>query len=105
MEIHAVSTSSMSVTFTPPEGASGIAFYRATTGELSCQVSANETPLTCSISGLSAGSKFGVEAVACVSDDVCSSSITGEGYTLPDGMLELTRSALLQAHGKIYSSF
>ncbi len=99
MEIQAVSTSSMRVTFMPPEGASGIAFYRATTGESRCQVSANETPLTCSISGLTAGSKFEVEAVACESDDICSSSISGEGYTLPDGMLELTRSPLLQAYG------
>ncbi len=62
-------------------------------------MSANETPLTCSISGLTAGSKFDVEAVACESDDVCSSPIPAEGYTLPDGMLELTRSALLQAYG------
>ncbi len=99
MEIQAISTSSMRVTFTPPEDASENSFYRATIGESSCRVSANVTPLTCSISGLDAGSKFGVDAVACESDDVCSSSITGEGYTLPDGMLVLTRSLLSQTHG------
>ncbi len=105
VEVEAKSTSSMLVTITPPEETSGITFYRASTGDSSCQVMANVTSLICSITGLPAGSKFDVEAVACTSNSVCSAPISGQGYTLPDGMVKFTRSALLKARFYLFFFF
>ncbi len=85
VEIQANSTASMLVTITPPEETSGIAFYRALAANISCEVLANMTSLACLITGLPAGSQFEVEAVACAPNGVCSSPISGQGYTLPDG--------------------
>ncbi len=92
VEIKANSTSSMLVTITPPEETSGITFYRATSGDSGCQALATMTSLACLISNLPAGSKFEVEAVACASNDVCSSSVSAQGFTLPDGRLEYSSS-------------
>ncbi len=82
----------MLVSITPPEETLGIAFYRASAGDSSCQVLANIASLACLIRNLPAGSKFEVEAVACASNGVCSSSVSVQGYTLPDGRLEYSSS-------------
>ncbi len=82
----------MLVTITPPEETSGIAFYRASAANSSCEVLANMTSLVCLIGGLPSGSEFEVEAVACASNGVCSAPISGQGYTLPHGRLKYTNS-------------
>ncbi len=82
----------MLVAITFPEETPGIAFDRASAGDSSCRVLANMTTLVCLISGLPAGSKFEVEAVACASNGVCSSSVSAQDFTLPDGRLDNSSS-------------
>ncbi len=53
---------------------------------------ARKRPLSCLLNGLSAGSQFKVEVVACGSTGVCSPPFRGKGYTLPDGKFASSRS-------------
>ncbi len=85
VQTHANSTSTMEVTIAPPNITLSISFYRASAGNSSCEVSANMSPLSCLITGLSSGSRFNVRAFACSSSGVCSAPAVVEGYTLPDG--------------------
>ncbi len=75
----------MAVTIMPPLSNFGISFYRASAGNVNCEVMANMSPLICLITGLPAGSRFEVEVFACESSGTCSAPINAEGFTLPDG--------------------
>ncbi len=92
----------MLVKIMPPEDTSKIAYYRASTGNSSCEVLANASSFACLIGGLPAGSQFEVETVACLSNGICSSPVISQGYTLPDGMLEHVHSFYNQTKAKLY---
>ncbi len=77
-------TSTLMVTFVPPSNKSNIAYYRATTAGQSCKVAADQSPLRCTINGLSGGAPYTVQAVACLENGDCSSPLFGHAFTLPD---------------------
>ncbi len=79
----------MSVTFVAPTGSPNGAVYKASSGEHTCEVSADASPLSCLLTGLTSGEKYTVEAFACLGDVKCSDSIPDMGYTVPDGMSKL----------------
>ncbi len=76
----------MSVTFVAPTGNPTGTVYKASSGDHSCEVSADASPLSCPLTELSSGKQYTVEAVACLGDAKCSDPISAIGYTVPDGM-------------------
>ncbi len=64
--------------------------YRASLGSKSCDVhSSGSPPFACTIDGLSGGAPQTVQAVACLTIGDCSNATTGQGFTLPDGTMNL----------------
>ncbi len=81
-----VSTTSVRVEFgASPNTTTGVSLYVAATDGSFCQVEASASPLSCIITGLPAGKKHVVNAIACLPSGDCSHGRVGEGYTLPDG--------------------
>ncbi len=64
---------------------SSVTKYKASSNGKLCEVTASDSPLTCTLSGLPAGELNIVEVVACLGNGVCSEPIEGTGYTLPNG--------------------
>ncbi len=64
---------------------SSVSKYKASSNGHLCEVAASTSPLTCALSGLSAGEKYTVQVIACLENGVCSESIERTGYTPPDG--------------------
>ncbi len=72
------------VKFGAPSDTNGIAFYRASTGGSSCDVSANAAKRSCLVFHLSGGTRYSVQGVACAQNGQCSSHVQAFGYTIPD---------------------
>ncbi len=70
---------------TAPEGNHDVDFYEAATDRQICTVKANETPLSCVIQNLLAGTRHKVHAFACMPDHDCGLRQFAKGYTYPDG--------------------
>ncbi len=75
----------MSVSFVAPTGSPTGTVYKASSGDHSCEVSVDASPLSCLLTGLSSGQKYTVEAVACIGEAKCSDPTSAIGYTVPDG--------------------
>ncbi len=73
----------------PSSNPANIASYNATTAGQSCVVSANKSPLQCTINGLLGSAPYTIQAVACLQSGECSSPIFGQAFTLPDGASSL----------------
>ncbi len=85
MSVSARSGTELRVDFVAPtENPSGTIF-RAASSDHSCEVSADASPLACLLTGLSSGTKYTVDGLACLGDTKCSSPISTTGYTFPDG--------------------
>ncbi len=78
------STQAIGVRFEPPTTTVGIVRFRASAGGSSCNVSLNAADLSCLIQGLSAGTGYAVQGVACGENDACNGPVSGFGFTLPD---------------------
>ncbi len=78
-------TTSIEVYLTAPEGNYDVDYYEAATGRQICTVKANETPLSCVIENLLAGTRYTVHAFACMPDHECGLRQFAKGYTYPDG--------------------
>ncbi len=64
----------------------GVTVYRAAVGSKNCDAPATgSAPLTCTIGTLPSGTLYRVVVVACLATGDCSTSTSGQGYTLPDG--------------------
>ncbi len=64
-----------------------VTVYRAVIGLKSCDAPATgSSPFGCNIGPLPGGALHRVQVVACLATGDCSSTTSGEGYTLPDGM-------------------
>ncbi len=89
--VEPASTTSVTVRLGASPNSPGVAFYRVTekSGKF-CQARASATPIKCDISSLPAGALQSVEAVACVSREVCGMAIEGSGYTLPESKVIFT---------------
>ncbi len=83
------STSSLLVIFGAASNSSSVSTYKATAGDRSCEVAANRYPLSCVLNGLSGGSMYTVQVLACLRNGDCSAPAYGVGYTVPDGSLHL----------------
>ncbi len=77
------------VTFALARDPSSVTKYKATIGDHSCEVAAGRSPLSCVLTGLSGGSLYTVQAVACLRNGDCSDPTHGRGYTLPEGSSNL----------------
>ncbi len=77
------------VTFALARNPSSVTKYKATIGDHSCEVAAGRSPLSCVLTGLSGGSLYTVQAVACLRNGDCSDPTHGRGYTLPEGRSNL----------------
>ncbi len=81
-----LSTSEVTVATAASPDSPGVTVYKATTGTKSCDApSTGSAPFTCTIGTLSGGTLYRVEVVACLATGYCSTSTSGQGYTLPDG--------------------
>ncbi len=88
MSVSAQSSTELRVTFVAPtENPEGTTFSASSSG-YSCDVSAEASPLSCLLTGLSSGTKYTVEALACLGSVKCSSPISTMGYTTPDGRFD-----------------
>ncbi len=76
----------LSVRFIAPTGNPDGAVYKASSGDHTCEVSENASPLSCLLTGLTNGKEYTIEAVACLGDAKCSDPISAVVYTLSDGM-------------------
>ncbi len=56
----------MSVTFVAPTGNPDGTVYKASIGDHACEVSADASPLSRLLTGLTSGKKYTVEAIGCV---------------------------------------
>ncbi len=64
----------------------GVTVYKATVGTKSCDAPATgSAPFTCTIGTLPSGTLHRLQVFACLATGDCSSSTSGQGYTLPDG--------------------
>ncbi len=78
------STSALGVTI-GASPTSSVSKYKASSNGRFCEVATSASPLTCTLSGLSAGEKYTVQVVACLENGICSEPIERIGYTLPNG--------------------
>ncbi len=63
----------------------GVTLYKVTLRAKTCDAPAiGSAPFTCTIRALSGGVLHRVQVVACLATGDCSTSTSGEGYTLPD---------------------
>ncbi len=85
LDVMSESPSSLVITFIPAPDAASVSLYKVTAADQSCEVAANQSPLTCTINNLSGGSAHTVQAVACLLNGDCSSSRYEHGFTLPNG--------------------
>ncbi len=88
MTVSAPSLTELRVDFVAPTKNPSGTIYRASSNGRSCEVSADASPLTCLLTGLSSGTKYTVEAFACLGSVKCSSPIRIMGYTTPDGRFD-----------------
>ncbi len=88
MTITGISTSVVRVEFGPSPGSPGVTVYKASIGLNSCEAAATASPLLCSITGLPPGTSQTVSATACLATGSCSSVISGQGFTLPEGIVK-----------------
>ncbi len=86
LAVAAESGAVLSVTFIAPTGNPTGTVYKASSGDHTCEVSADASPLSCLLTGLISGEKYTVNAIACLGDTKCSDPISAIGYTVPDGM-------------------
>ncbi len=64
----------------------GVTVYFASLDSRSCNASAaGSPPHTCTIATLSSGALHEVQVFACLATGECSTSTSGQGFTLPDG--------------------
>ncbi len=71
-------------TAAPPDSP-GVTLYKAKLGAKACDAPATDiAPFTCTIRALPGGVLHRVQVVACLATGDCSTSTSGEGYTLPD---------------------
>ncbi len=81
------SSSEVTVSMAASPDSPGLTVYRAVIGLKSCDVPATgNSSFDCNIGPLPAGTLHRVQVVACLATGDCSSTSSGEGYTLPDGM-------------------
>ncbi len=81
-----LSTSKVTVATASSLDSPGVTVYKATVGTKSCDAPATgSAPYTCTIGTLPGGALHAVQVVACLATGDCSSSTSGQGYTLPDG--------------------
>ncbi len=88
VEVSPKTTSSVSVTMTVAQH-TDVSFYEAGYGRQICSVPAGASALSCSLVDLSAGTRFRVFAMACMAGFECSHRKFGEGFTFPDGKLNV----------------
>ncbi len=62
-------------------------------GKGTCEIAVSSSPLTCSLTDLSAATEYVVVASACSSTMHCSDAITKEAWTPPNGQFEILRTA------------
>ncbi len=80
-----VSSTEVAVSTAGSPDSPGAIVYEAAVGLISCDAPATGgAPFTCTIGTLLGGTLYTVQVVACLSTGDCSSTTSGEGYTLPD---------------------
>ncbi len=80
------SSSEVTVAMAASPDSPGVTGYRAAIGLKSCDVRATgSSPFDCDIGPLPGGALHIAQAIACLATGDCSSTTSGEGYTLPDG--------------------
>ncbi len=82
-------TTSVNVVMKVAEGNTDVSFYKAGYQQQHCSVKSGASPRSCSIRGLSEGTRFGIYAMACVAGHECSYRTYAYGFTLPDGKQQL----------------
>ncbi len=85
ISIESTSPSTLTVTVTPNTVSSGVNFYQVSAGGKPCEITASMSPLSCSLTELTAATEYTVEAKACSSKSHCSEAITKHAWTLPNG--------------------
>ncbi len=84
MSTTSVTPWSMKVVIQDPTESAYVTLYKVSTTGSTCHASTDATPISCTLESLQGGTKYSVEAVACVSDSECSTPATTGGFTLPD---------------------
>ncbi len=80
-----VSTSAVSVATEASPDSPGVTVYRVLIETKSCNAPVTGSgPYSCTIAALPAGALHTAQAVACHATGDCSTSTSGQGYTLPD---------------------
>ncbi len=80
------SSSEVTVSTAASPDSPGVTVYRAVTGLKYCDAPATgSSPFDCNIGPLPGGALHIAQVVACLATGDCSSTTSGEGYTLPDG--------------------
>ncbi len=85
MSIESASTTELEVTIEPNSVTTGVTVYLVSTTGASCEAQASANPLMCKLSGLTAATRYTVEAKACATAAHCSEPISGEEFTRPLG--------------------
>ncbi len=73
------------MTFVAPPKAQRETFFKASTGDHSCEVDGNAHTLSCLLTGLTSGQTYAVEAIECLEDDKCSDPVISVTSIPPDG--------------------
>ncbi len=83
--IESTSPSTLTITVTPNTASFGVTLYKVSGGGKPCEIAASMSPLSCSLTELTAATEYMVEAKACASASHCSKAITKESWTIPSG--------------------
>ncbi len=94
--IEPISPNTLRVTVTPNSVSTGVALYKVSGGKATCEIPVPSSPLTCSLTELSAATEYTVDAKACSSASHCSEAITKKAWTQPDGRFDILRTACLK---------
>ncbi len=85
VSVSTLSTSEVTVTTTASPDSPGVTVYKATLGAKTCTAPATgSASFTCTIGTLLGGVLHRVQVVACLVTGDCSTSTSGQGYTVPD---------------------
>ncbi len=93
--IEPLSPNTLKVTVTPNAVSTGVTLYKVSGGKSNCEIVVPSSPLTCSLTELSAATEYSVDAKACSSTSHCSETITKQAWTQPDGQFDILRTACL----------
>ncbi len=85
LSVTATAPGSLTIQFTPGPEPNDVGYFEASSGLLKCSVKACVKPLICTITGLSEGHRYALDAKACLANGVCSDPASDTAETLPAG--------------------